>query len=568
MGLSSLGVNRPQTPNPQPKVLLIILDGWGIAASEKGNGPLSAPTPVLDYVYETYSKTLLGASGIEVGIIPGEPGNSEVGHSNIGSGRIVWENLPKLNQMIRDGALEKSRAIVDAIKNVTATRGTLHLIGLVSDGGVHSHIDHLIKLIEIAANNEVANICVHFIADGRDTPPKKAGEFVKQLEAAFKKFGVGKIATMIGRYFAMDRDKNWDRTQKAIDLFTKNLGTHYRSPAEAVRGNYRFQKTDEFLEPSVIGDGGRVQDKDVIIFFNYRNDRARQLLAPFDQYQRKIDVKLQNYTRPRDIYVCTLTQYYSDTNIPVVAVPSPAESKNPLGEVVASAGLPQFHCAETEKFAHVTYFFNSGRDAIFPGEKDEIVPSKKIATYDQAPAMSAQDVTEKVLSAISSQYPFIVVNYANGDMVGHTGVWEAVIKACSTVDECLGRVLPAASSAGYKAILIADHGNCEVMVDEKTGEPHKEHTINPVPFVYFDFIARSYDFKQGNAEATKSRYVEFANRPPIGVLADVAPSVLALLGLKKPEDMGGMDIIKSLDTKSQGGVLASSDTEQPPPIIS
>lgn len=561
MALSSLGVR-------ENKVLLIILDGWGVSAAENGNGPLSAPTPVLDYVIATYPKTLLVASGIEVGIIPGEPGNSEVGHSNIGSGRIVWENLPKLNQMIESGELEKSRAIIDAVKNAIAGGGALHLVGLVSDGGVHSHIDHLIKLIEIAAKNKVTNICVHFIADGRDTPPKKAEEFVKQLEAAFKKFGVGKIATMIGRYFAMDRDNNWDRTQKAVDLFTKNLGTHYRSAAEAVRGNYRFQKTDEFLEPSVIGEGGRIQDKDVIIFFNYRNDRARQLLAPFDQYQKKIDVKLQNYTRPRDNYVCTLTQYYSDTKIPVVAVPSPSESKNPLGEVVARAGLPQYHTAETEKFAHVTYFFNAGREGIYSGEKDEIVPSKKVATYDLAPAMSAYEVTEKVLAAISSKYPFIVVNYANGDMVGHTGVWEAVVKACSTVDECLGKVLPAASAAGYKAILIADHGNCDVMVDEKTGEPHKEHTTNPVPFVYFDFAAQPYEFKQGSAEELKKRYIEFANRPPIGVLADVAPSALALLGLAQPEDMGGMDIIKSLVADKQNGAISHDITEQPPPIIS
>jgi 2,3-bisphosphoglycerate-independent phosphoglycerate mutase len=536
-------------PNTK-KVLLVILDGWGVAGNEKANGPLAAKTPILDYVYTAYPKTLLMASGIEVGIIPGEPGNSEVGHSNIGSGRIVWENLPKLNQMIESGELENSPVIVDAMRNVARNQSALHLIGLVSDGGVHSHIDHVNKLIEIAGKNKLAKVYVHFIADGRDTPPKKAQDFVGQLAAAFKKFGTGKIATIIGRYFAMDRDKNWDRSQKAVDLFTQNTGDQYPTAADALKANYQKAKTDEFIEPSVIGEGGKIQDKDSIIFFNYRNDRSRQLLAPFDQFQTKIDVKLQNFTRPNNLYVCTLVQYYSDTKIPKVTAPSPAESKNPLSEVVANAGLTQFHTAETEKFAHVTYFFDSGREVAFNGEKYDVAPSKKVKTYDLAPEMSASEVTEKVLAGLGEGHHFIVVNYANGDMVGHTGVWPAVVRACETVDSSLGKVLAAASPAGYQVIVTADHGNCDVMVDEITGEPHKEHTANPVPFVYLDFTKKPYAYKKKSHLKSQRRYLKYAATEPIGVLADIAPSVLALLGLTKPEDMGGMNIIASLSAES------------------
>ena len=542
--------NSFSTPRPTgaaAKVLLIILDGWGIGASEKGNGPLAAQTPVFDYVYATYPKTLLMASGTEVGILPGEPGNSEVGHSNIGSGRIVWENLPKLNQIIARGQLAASPAIVKAVRHVTEHQSALHLIGLVSDGGVHSHIDHLAKLIEIAGTHKLPRVYIHFIADGRDTPPKKAAAFAKQVETACRKFGAGQIATIIGRYLAMDRDNNWDRTQKAADLFVKNTGTQYRSVEEAIKANYQNGKTDEFIEPSVIGGGGKVGTNDAIVFFNYRSDRARQLLAPFDRFQKKIDVKLQNFARPENLYVCTLTQYYSDTLVPMVAAPAPAESRNPLGEMVARAGLSQFHTAETEKFAHVTYFFNCGVEKPYEGEKDEIEPSKKVETYDLAPTMSALEVTDKVLTALNEQYPLIVVNYANGDMVGHTGAWEAVVKACGVVDGCLGKVLAAASQAGYRVILTADHGNCDVMIDEETGEPHKEHTTNPVHFVYFDFPALPYNFASVDADEAKRKYLEYAAREPIGVLADIAPSVLALLGIPQPEDMGGMNIVKSLE---------------------
>lgn len=513
------------------KVMLIILDGWGLSPNEHGNAPLLAKTPTLDYVYATYPKTSLSASGIEVGLSPGEPGNSEVGHANIGSGRVVWENLSRINQAIQSGEVFTNQNLQEFVKAIKERQSSLHFIGLVSDGGVHSHIDHLLQLIRFAAESGLKDIYVHLVSDGRDTEPKKVELYAEQLESAYKKYGAGKTATMIGRYFAMDRDNNWDRVKKAYDLFVSNTGQKYPTIKEAISGNYAKDKSDEFIEPSVIGDGGVVKDGDGIIFFNHRSDRMRQMVAVFSGLQ-------EGFIPPKELVMLSMTQYQKDQKVPVIF--NPVVLDYTLPEIIAQSGLTQYHTAETEKFAHVTYFFAAGKEMALSREKDEVVPSKKNLTYDKIPEMSAYDVTGKVKSAIEQAADFIVVNYANGDMVGHTGVLESAIKACESVDTCLADILKAASNRGYKAFITADHGNCEVMIDDLTKEPNKEHTTNPVPFVYLDFQKRPFEPVAVNFALDD--YIQYAVGTPVGVLADIAPSILANLGLPKADQMSGMDL--------------------------
>ena len=513
------------------KVLLIILDGWGLSAEENGNAPLVAKTPILDYIYSAYPKTSLSASGLEVGLGAGEPGNSEVGHLNLGSGRIVWENLPRIDQAISSGEFAANDDLLDAMDHVKENNSALHLVGIVSDGGVHGHINHLLTLIKIAADNNVRNVLVHFIADGRDTDAKQAERFANQVEAALKDYNVGRIATIIGRYYAMDRNKNADRTAKAFDLMTKNVGAKFPSVSLAIKGNYADGKSDEFIEPSVIGEGGVVSENDSIIFFNYRSDRIRQLSDCF--YQPEFKDKI-----PQNLKILTMTQYHREQTVPMLF--QPVNMANALAEIMAGKKLAQFHIAETEKFAHVTYFFNAGVEKPYPGEHDVIVPSKNVATYDLAPEMSAKEIGEEVIRGAKSDADFIVVNFANGDMVGHSGVMPATVKACESVDAVLGEVLKNASACGYKVFLTADHGNCETMIDELTKQPNKEHTSNPVPFVFLDFIKRP--FEPSEVVYSKEDYFQYALGTPIGVLADVAPSILANLGIPMTDEMGGMDL--------------------------
>ncbi|HOX40788.1 MAG TPA: 2,3-bisphosphoglycerate-independent phosphoglycerate mutase [bacterium] len=509
------------------KVLLIILDGWGLNASENGNAPLLAKTPVLDSVYATYPKTSLSAAGLEVGLSTGEPGNSEVGHLNIGSGRVVWENLPRIDQAIESGQFASNKNMITVFDHVKKNGSTLQLVGLVSDGGVHSHIRHLQEIIRLAAENGVKSIAVHFISDGRDSDPEGGAGYAATLEKTFAMAKVGKIATIVGRYFAMDRDKNWDREKKAFDVMIKGVGGHADSAKEAFEASYKAKKTDEFLEPVVLGEGAPFGEKDAILFFNHRSDRMRQMLSLFEKFKEG---------NP-GVFVASMTQYYREQISPVIF--SPVNLENTVSEIVSAVSMNQLHTAETEKFAHVTYFFRGGKETSPKKEVDTIIPSKKVPTYDQLPGMSAEEVTKIVLEGIAKNTDFIVVNYANGDMVGHTGVLKAAIEACEIVDGCLGEVLPAASKAGYKVFITADHGNCEVMKDESTGKPNTEHTSNPVPFVYLDFIKRPFE---AAAIFSNEDYFQYAAATPIGVLADIAPSILANLGVDKPEEMSGMDL--------------------------
>ncbi len=514
------------------KALLIILDGWGLSPVEKGNAPFLAKTPTLGYIYSAYPKTSLSASGLEVGLSPGEPGNSEVGHMNLGSGRVVWEKLPLINQSIDSKEFYRNPVFLQAIDYAKRHKSKLHLVGLVSDGGVHSHIRHLLTLVDLAAQQNLKDILIHFITDGRDTAPKQALSFVDQLEANFKYLGVGQIATVIGRYFAMDRDKNWDRTKKAYELLTQNTGQHYPGAAEAISRQYASKKTDEFLEPAVIGEGGVIGDNDAVIFLNFRSDRMHQITDAFTLAEGFA------HHFPQELFLATMMPYRKNQSAP--AVFPKEELAGVLAEVLARAGLRQYHVAETEKYAHVTYFFNGGREGKHEGEAQVLVPSKKVATYDQAPAMSAAKVTAKVKEAILAEYDFIVVNYANGDMVGHTGQLPAAITACEVVDASLAEVLAEASAKEYKVIITADHGNCETMIDEATGGPNKEHTANPVPFIFLDFAAQPLSSQK--FDFSKEDYFSYAGGSPVGILADVAPSILVILGIAMPGEMAGMDL--------------------------
>ncbi|MFA7253650.1 MAG: 2,3-bisphosphoglycerate-independent phosphoglycerate mutase [Patescibacteria group bacterium] len=511
------------------KVLLIILDGWGLSGKKEGNAPLLAKTPILDYVYSTYPKTSLTASGLEVGLGQGEPGNSEVGHLNIGSGRVIWENLPKIDQMIANGELYKNKALLEIIDHVKKNNSTLNFIGLVSDGGVHSHIMHLSSMIEFAAKQGIKNINIHMITDGRDTPPSIAASYAEQLEAFCRGVGAGKIVTLVGRYLAMDRDKNWDREKQAFDLFTQNIGEKYDTAKEAIDDNYAAGKTDEFIEASVIGEGGKVSENDGVIFFNHRNDRMRQLLDLFEGGE--------GAAVPTGLKLITMTQYFKGQKSEFIL--SSQNLENTLSEIVSKNGGTQFHTAETEKYAHVTYFFKAGKEEPYQGEVDEVVPSKK-TTYDKLPQMSAPEVRDQVVASLKEGYNLVIVNFANGDMVGHTGVLEAAVKACEEVDRDLGLVLEGAAEHDYRVFITADHGNCEEMIALDGTTPNKEHTSNPVPFVYLNF--ENHPYRPTSVPFLEPDYLQYAIGTPVGVLADIAPSILANLEIPLPGEMGGMDL--------------------------
>ncbi len=510
------------------KVILTILDGWGLSPNEHGNAPLTAKTPIMDYIYSSYPKTSLMASGLEVGLNAGEPGNSEVGHLNIGSGRVVWENLPRIDQAIENGDFFQNPILKDIVSKTKKEDKALHLIGLVSDGGVHSHIRHLISLLEYAKQNDLSKVFIHAILDGRDTGSNEAMTFLSQLEEATNKY-CGRIVDLVGRYYAMDRDNNWDRQKKAFGLFISGTGDQYGSFKEAIDDNYKKGKSDENFEPSVIDGGAPIQSGDSVIFFNHRSDRARQML---DMFYGKESVGL-----PANLLIITMTEYEKGQKAGIIF--PPVDLKNTLSDIVADAGLRQFHTAETEKYAHVTYFIKAGNEELLKQETDKVVPSKKVS-YDKIPAMSAPEVTEAVRKAISEDHEFIIVNYANGDMVGHTGIMDAAVKACESVDGCLGEIMALASEKGYKAFITADHGNCDVMVDELTKQPNKEHTTNPVPFVFLDFTKNP--FTPVDIAYSTDDYIQYAVGTPIGVLADIAPSIIANLDLKQPKEMTGMDL--------------------------
>jgi 2,3-bisphosphoglycerate-independent phosphoglycerate mutase len=503
-------------------VMLIIRDGWGInpGGSEKrqGNGDatLLASTPFHDQLYDHYPWSRLSASGMDVGLPEGQMGNSEVGHLNLGAGRIVYQDLTRINKAIADGELQRNRVLHDTFG--TARGHRLHLMGLVSDGGVHSHYSHMVALADAAHAAGVTEIFVHAFTDGRDTSPTGGAGFLRTCEKELQNSGT-KIITVVGRYFAMDRDRRWDRTKKAWDAIVLGRGEFCKSsPAAAVERQYSLGKTDEFLQPLIFAlpNEQRVRDGDTVLFFNFRADRARQLsqaflLKDFDGFDREVWPQ---------VHFVSLTQYDVRYSSPFIF--APAELKHILGEIVSAAGKRQLRIAETEKYAHVTYFFNGGIEKPFPAEDRKLIPSPKVATYDLQPEMSALEVTDQVLS-IMGDYDLIILNFANPDMVGHTGVVEAGIKAVETVDRCCARIVPKLLELEGKALITADHGNCEQMRNPD-GSPNTAHSSYHVHFIY---VA---------ADASKFRCED-------GILADVAPTILFLLGLPQPREMTGHNLL-------------------------
>ena len=506
---------------PKP-VILIIRDGWGInpdgreKREENGDATLLAQTPFHDGLYRDYPGGKLSASGADVGLPEGQMGNSEVGHLNLGAGRIVYQDLTRINKAIAEGELERNKVAQETFAKARGHR--LHFLGLVSDGGVHSHYRHLIALANTAHAAGINDIFVHAFTDGRDASPTSGADFLADCAAGLTKSGA-KISTVIGRYFAMDRDRRWDRTKKAWDAIVLGRGEKCEvSPADGIRAQYKQGKTDEFLPPLIFSYANeqRIRDGDTVFFFNFRADRARQLsqaflFKDFDGFERE--------TWPQVNYA-TLTQY--DVTYPSPFIFTPAELPKILGEVVSAAGKTQLRIAETEKYPHVTYFFNGGIERAFAGEDRKIVPSPKVATYDLKPEMSAREVTEEVLARVD-KYDLIILNFANSDMVGHTGVLAAGIKAVEIVDQCVARIVPAILERGGACLITADHGNCELMRNPD-GSPNTAHTTNLVHFIYVATEAKNF-------------------RVNDGILADVAPTLLFLLGLPQPAEMTGRNLI-------------------------
>ena len=502
------------------KALLMILDGWGIGNHGKGDVIFNTPTPNLDAINATYPHSQLLASGENVGLPDGQMGNSEVGHLNIGAGRIVYQDLVKINRACADGSILKNPEIVSAYEYAKKTGKNVHLMGLTSNGGVHSSLDHLFKLVEIGKEYGVKQTFVHCFMDGRDTDPKSGIGFIQQLIDKCNEAGNAAIASIIGRFYAMDRDKRWERVKIAYDLLISGEGKQATDLLEAMQDSYDEGVTDEFIKPinnSTID--GTIKEGDVVIFFNYRNDRAKELTIVLTQ-QDMLEQGMK--TIPGLQYYC-MTPY--DASFTGVHILFPKENvMNTLGEYISSKGLKQLHTAETEKYAHVTFFFNGGREAPYEGEERILVASPKVATYDLKPEMSAYEVKDKLVEAIKlNKYDFIVVNFANGDMVGHTGVYEAIETAVKAVDKCVGKVIEAAKATGYEAIIIADHGNADNAINPD-GTPNTAHSLNPVPFIYIT----------DNKAATVEN----------GVLADVAPSILHIMGLEQPKEMTGKCLIK------------------------
>lgn len=501
------------------RVLLCILDGWGISGDTKYNAVYSANTPNYDNFMKNMSNTTIHADGLNVGLPEGQMGNSEVGHLNIGAGRIVYQELTRINKAIAEGDFFKNEEFLNAINHVKKNNSSLHIYGLVSSGGVHSAMNHLEALIKMAADNGLSDVYVHAFLDGRDTPPESAETFLAEVEETLKKYNLPKIASIIGRYWAMDRDKRWDRIEKAYNCLVLGEGNSAENSKEAILNSYRNGKTDEFVEPVNIG-GKRISDNDAVIFFNYRPDRAREItramaLKDFDGFNRK---KVLN-----NLYYVCMTQYDETFGLPVAF--KPQKLVNILGEVLDANNIKQFRTAETEKYAHITFFFNGGVEEPNKLETRKLVASPKVATYDLKPEMSAYEVCDNVLEALDNKdYGFILVNFANPDMVGHTGVMEAAVKACSAVDECVGKIAEKALKNGVKMIITADHGNAEWMFNEQTNAPQTAHTTNIVPFIVVD--SEKYNLKE------------------TGALCDIAPTILDLMGIKQPSEMTGHSMIK------------------------
>ncbi|WP_427338851.1 2,3-bisphosphoglycerate-independent phosphoglycerate mutase [Caloranaerobacter sp. DY30410] len=503
-------------------VALIILDGWGIGKDYEGNAILKAKTPNYKMLLENYPSTKLEASGLSVGLPEGQMGNSEVGHLNIGAGRIIYQEFTRISKAIENGEFFEKQEFIKAVENAKKNNSSLHLMGLLSDGGVHSHNTHLYALLELAQKYGLKEVYIHCFLDGRDVPPKSAKKYIEELENKLSEIGVGKIATISGRYYAMDRDKRWDRTKKAYDAMVLGKGRVASTPIEALNKSYDEDITDEFVIPTVIVKDNNpikvIEDNDSIIFFNFRPDRARQITRAF------VDDNFDGFVRDKkvNVYFVCMTQY--DKTIDNVEIAyKPQVYVNTLGEYLSKKGLKQLRIAETEKYAHVTFFFNGGVEKPNEGEERVLIPSPKVATYDLKPEMSAVEVKEEVIKRINEdKYDFIVLNFANPDMVGHTGKFEAAVKAIETVDECLGDIVKLIVEKGGKVMITADHGNAEEMIDENTGKTITAHTTNKVPCIVIG---------EGDVKLRE------------GILADIAPTILDMMGIEKPNEMTGQSLI-------------------------
>ena len=501
-------------------LILMILAGFGVGkkGEETANAILAANTPNLDRFFAENPLTQIGASGMDVGLPDGQMGNSEVGHTNIGAGRIVYQELTRITKTINEDKLKDVEPIVSAMDKAKANGKALHLMGLLSPGGVHSHNTHLYGIVELAKKKGLDKVYVHAFLDGRDVPPSSAAEYVEDCMKELDRIGLGKIATVMGRYYAMDRDNRWERVEKAYAALVYGEGVEAECPVCAVKKSYEDGVTDEFMIPAVIKGGAKIEEGDSVIFYNFRPDRAREITRTL------VDPDFKGFERRYGFfplnYVC-MTQY--DATMPNVEVAfKPQTLKNTMGEYISSLGMKQLRIAETEKYAHVTFFFNGGVEKVYDGEDRILVKSPSVATYDLQPEMSAYEVTDKLLEAIESdKYDMIILNYANCDMVGHTGVFEAAVKAVEAVDDCVGKIVSAVIAKGGAAIITADHGNADKMIDDD-GSPFTAHTTNPVPFCVI-----GYDCKLREG----------------GVLADIAPTMLKILGLSQPEEMSGKSII-------------------------
>lgn len=500
------------------RALLVILDGYGISENPAVSAIENANQPTLDHVFSSYPKTHLIASGESVGLPEGQFGNSEVGHLNIGAGRIVWQELSRIDKSIRDRAFFEDPILKEMMRSASR-KGRIHLMGLFSDGGVHSHINHLYALLEVCKLNRIPNVYVHAFTDGRDTNPDSGIHNLREFESRAKEIGVGQIASVIGRYYAMDRDNRWERVERAYRLMVDGVGTHVNSAVEVFEKSYADGKTDEFIEPFTVGDSqdSRIAKSDTLLFFNFRGDRAREITRAlhdehFNEFNRdNLDLNYYSFTQ------------YDEKFTRVKVVFKPVSLENTLGKVISNAGLRQLRIAETEKYPHVTYFFNGGEETPNPGEERIMVPSPKVATYDLQPEMSAFEVTDKLCAALDAgKFDFVALNFANPDMVGHTGIMSAAVKAIETIDTCMEKVVTSAQNNGYDIVIIADHGNADIMVQED-GSPHTAHTLALVPCVIISS-------KEGL-------------NPKPGVLADVAPTILKLMGLPQPVEMTGKSLI-------------------------
>ena len=508
------------------KVMLAIMDGWGIGKNYPGNAISLANTPNIDKALENYPNTTLAASGLAVGLPEGQMGNSEVGHMNIGSGRVIYQDLTLINKEVKDGSFKKNESLNEAMDFAINNGTKLHILGLVSYGGVHSHMNHLFALLEMAKEKGLKEVYVHAFLDGRDVSPYSAKDDLRDLEAKMKEIGVGEIATVSGRYYAMDRDNRWERIELAYDNMTLGIGEEADDLVKYVEDSYKNEVTDEFMLPVHKMVDGKplttIDDNDSVIFYNFRPDRARQMTRTF------VDEDFSGFERKKIVHVdyTCMTQYDKTIENVKIAYP-PRTYKKILSEVLAENNVKQLRIAETEKYAHVTFFFNGGVEEPFDGEDRILVPSPKVATYDLKPEMSANEVKEKVVEAINSEeYGVIILNFANPDMVGHTGIIDAEIKAIETVDKCMGDVMHATLKHNYDLLITADHGNAEELIDYESNEPFTAHTINPVPLIYVGNNTKDKKLKDG------------------GKLSDLAPTMLDILGIEQPEEMTGHSLIE------------------------